>query len=96
MLNIELFRTVTFRNGCGMAVALMQPSSLHLCPVQPGQVLQAGAIILTSFCHQHYLFADNFIIDDPDLPAFPETAEQAHARINVALEVEFLYHACWT
>ncbi|KAL0034447.1 hypothetical protein WJX79_002512 [Trebouxia sp. C0005] len=30
--------------------------------------------------------SDNFIIDDPDLPAFPETAEQAHARINVALE----------
>ncbi|KAA6423094.1 MAG: hypothetical protein FRX49_07081 [Trebouxia sp. A1-2] len=40
--------------------------------------------------------SDNFIIDDPDLPAFPETAEQAHARINVALEVEFLYHDCWT
>ncbi|DBB12889.1 TPA: hypothetical protein ACH3X3_005649 [Trebouxia sp. C0006] len=30
--------------------------------------------------------SDDFIIDDPDLPAFPETAEQAHARINVALE----------
>jgi len=59
-------------------------------------VLQAGATKLTSFCHQHYLLADNFIIDDPDLPAFPETAEQAHARINVALEVEFLYHECWT
>ncbi|KAL0029958.1 hypothetical protein WJX77_009700 [Trebouxia sp. C0004] len=32
------------------------------------------------------LLSDNFIIDDSDLPAFPETAELAHARINVALE----------
>ena len=59
-------------------------------------MFQLGANISIRFCHQYDLFADDFIIDDPDLPAFPETAEQAHARINVALEVRLLYHECWT
>lgn len=27
------------------------------------------------------------IIDDPNFPAFPESAEEAHARINAVLEV---------
>lgn len=30
------------------------------------------------------------IVDDPNFPAFPESAEEAHARINAVLEVSIL------
>ena len=33
------------------------------------------------------LLPGKVIVDDPRLPAFPESAEEAHARINVVLEV---------
>ena len=36
------------------------------------------------------MLADDFVIDDSDLPTYPETPEQAHARINAALEVKSL------
>ena len=38
------------------------------------------------------MLADDFVIDDPDLPTYPETPEQAHARINAALEVKSLQY----
>lgn len=30
------------------------------------------------------------VVDDPSFPAFPESAEEAHARINAVLEVSTL------
>lgn len=38
------------------------------------------------------MLADDFVIDDSNLPTYPETPEQAHARINAVLEVKSLLY----
>lgn len=51
---------------------------------------KSGAICIVTV--ESVCIAGKVLIDDPTLPAFPESAEEAHARINSVLEVVRRWH----